>query len=232
MSNFEYEGKELELFQYATVWKAYWKKYLQPYIKGDVLEVGAGIGFTTKVFSDLNFANWYCLEPDINLLTQLEINLKGIKKNYKNIHGTLENLDPALKFDCILYIDVIEHIEGHEEEMIKAFDRLKPDGFLLILVPAYNWLFSEFDEAIGHYRRYNKSELKEIIPKELKKINLFYLDSIGVILSSLNKMILKEKSPTKSQILLWDRVIVRLSKLFDKFFFNQFGKSLIGVWQK
>ncbi len=38
--------------------------------------------------------------------------------------------------------------------------------------------------------------------------------------------------PTRSQILFWDRVLVRLSRIFDGLFFYRIGKSVIGVWQK
>ncbi len=45
----EYQGKELELFERAENWKRYFASFMSPYIRGDVLEVGAGIGGTTKV---------------------------------------------------------------------------------------------------------------------------------------------------------------------------------------
>ena len=46
-----YVGTELELFQDAVRWKAYVRRTLAPYVRGDVLEVGAGIGGTTRSLS-------------------------------------------------------------------------------------------------------------------------------------------------------------------------------------
>ena len=40
-------------------------------------------------------------------------------------------------FDCILYIDVLEHIENDRQELIEAKKRLKPGGRLIILAPAH-----------------------------------------------------------------------------------------------
>ena len=54
----EYQGKELELFEYAENWKRYFASHMKPYLKGSVLEVGAGIGGTTKVLCDATQISW------------------------------------------------------------------------------------------------------------------------------------------------------------------------------
>ena len=47
-----YVGTELELFQHATRWKAYYARALRRFIVGDVLEVGAGLGATSRFLCD------------------------------------------------------------------------------------------------------------------------------------------------------------------------------------
>ena len=64
MSQMTYPGGELELFEKALRWKRYWRECITPYIHGDVLEVGAGIGANTKTLADLEYRRWMCLEPD------------------------------------------------------------------------------------------------------------------------------------------------------------------------
>jgi hypothetical protein len=59
---------------------------------------------------------------------------------------------------------VIEHIEDSTAELRRAVDLLAPGGHLLILVPAFNYLYSPFDKAIGHFRRYDKKILKAELP--------------------------------------------------------------------
>ena len=63
-AEFEYSGTELELFAHATNWKAYWRRMLAPFVRGDVLEVGAGIGTNTPLLRELTTGAWTCLEPD------------------------------------------------------------------------------------------------------------------------------------------------------------------------
>ena len=64
MSDFQYMGSELEIFAHANNWKSYVQSQLRPYLIGDVLEVGAGIGGTTRALNDGTQRRWVCLEPD------------------------------------------------------------------------------------------------------------------------------------------------------------------------
>ena len=44
MSETHYVGQELDVFAHAVHWKRYWSSQIEPYLRGDVLEVGAGLG--------------------------------------------------------------------------------------------------------------------------------------------------------------------------------------------
>jgi SAM-dependent methyltransferase len=217
-------------------WKQYWYNSVQQFVKGDLLEVGAGIGINTNLILQncKTITSLIAIEPDALLSCQIKGNINANKSNADvKIHtGYLSDLDVSQKFDTIIYIDVIEHIENDKEEMLKAKDHLKDGGHLIILVPAYNFLFSPFDKAIGHFRRYNKRMLLHSVPNDLKNLELFYLDSLGACASLVNKLFLKQSYPTKVQIQKWDNLIVPSSKVVDKILFNSIGKSLIGVWRK
>jgi len=73
--SFTYEGDELELFQHAKHWKKYFSSHLYPYIKGSVLEVGAGIGATTQLLNNGTASSWIALEPDKVMSTALQIKI-------------------------------------------------------------------------------------------------------------------------------------------------------------
>jgi hypothetical protein len=62
--SFQYMGSELEIFAHASHWKSYVQYKLRPYLVGDILEVGAGIGGTTQALNDGTQGRWVCLEPD------------------------------------------------------------------------------------------------------------------------------------------------------------------------
>jgi SAM-dependent methyltransferase len=228
----EYIGDELSLFENAINWKKYFSSKIKEFVKGDVLEVGAGIGINAEYLINSSVNSWCFLEPDINMTKQITINTKNLKLNNKRIiNGCIDQIIDQ-KFDTIIYIDVMEHIENPMVEIEKAKSRLNKKGNLIILVPAFNFLYSDFDKRIGHYRRYNKTMLKNEINGILSKKKLFYLDSIGFFASLANRVILKKSLPTINNIMLWDRLLVKLSKISDVLFLNFFGKSLIGIYTK
>lgn len=230
----DYIGNELELFKHAVNWKNYYAKFFKHLLKGDVLEVGAGIGETTRSLCDGTQTAWVCLEPDEKLTNEIELKKKqGYLPSFIEIKtATLDNLSSERKFDAIIYIDVIEHIENDSLELKKASNFLKPGGHLIVLVPAHNYLFSPFDKSIGHYRRYNKKMLRNAAPSSLKRIKLFYLDSLGLFASLANKWFLKQDYPEMKQIKFWDNVIIPVSKVTDMLSGFSIGKTVVGIWKK
>ena len=231
-SEFKYAGSELELFEKARNWKAYWRGQIAGFVRGDVLEVGAGIGANTLTLAGLAYERWTCLEPDAALAARIrpatEMTPAG---RHRVATGTIANLPPDAKFDAILYIDVLEHIEDDRGELMQAADRLKPGGALIVLAPAHPYLFTPFDAAIGHFRRYTRASLNEVAPKILRKEKLVYLDAAGMLASGANRMLLRSAMPTERQILMWDRMLVPLSRLMDPVFGGRLGKSVLGVWR-
>ncbi len=224
MPEVPYAGRELDIFAHAQRWKQYWSAQVTPYIAGDVLEVGAGIGANTPFLRSATQGRWVCLEPDPELFARLR------ETQPDSILGTLADVADQ-RFDTILYIDVLEHIEDDATELKRAASLLRPNGRIIVLAPAHPWLFSPFDEAIGHFRRYHRAMLTAISPCRTERI--FYLDSVGLFASAANKLLLKQSMPTLGQIRTWDRWIVPISRGFaDRMLGFRAGKTIVGVWKK
>jgi SAM-dependent methyltransferase len=232
MTDFAYVGNELDLFALATTWKSYVRLHLRPYLSGDILEVGAGIGAATATFYDGTQRRWVCLEPDKELANRIKSKLPPELTNCEVVVGTLSDLGPGEHFDGILYIDVLEHIEADAAELARATSHLKPNGTLAILAPALPWLFTPFDAAVGHYRRYTKNSLRAVVPQGLRETKCIYLDSAGLLASLGNKLLLRSPIPSKAQIEFWDRAMVPISRYTDRALNHAIGKSILGVWQK
>lgn len=67
------------------------------------------------------------------------------------------------RYDIIFLFDVIEHIEDHAAFVAATLFHLKPGGQLIVNVPANQDLFSEYDLAAGHVRRYHPAELRTLL---------------------------------------------------------------------
>ena len=232
--SYSYVGNELELFAEAVHWKRYFRSAIADRLVGDVLEVGAGIGETARHLLDGRQRSWLCLEPDERLGTRLRAWAEaGDVAPLPTVQiGTTADLDPRSRFDTILYIDVLEHIEDDRAEMARAAELLAPRGTLIVLSPAFQQLFSDFDRSVGHFRRYTRASLAEVMPPSLRQVRLRYLDSVGFLASLSNRALLRQALPTRRQIALWDRVMIPASRVLDPLLARGFGRSVLAVYER
>ena len=226
---FEYVGLELDLFARASNWRSYWSRFVSLYLGRDVLEVGAGIGSATLHLRS-RAMTWTALEPDENLARQIPHD--GGDTSLAVVTGSISDMPRDAKFDTVLYIDVLEHIENDRQELLDALARLRSGGRLIVLAPAHQWLFSPFDAAVGHFRRYSKRTLRDIAPAGTTEIRCLYLDSLGIVMSAANRLLLRSSLPTPKQIRFWDRRLIPVTRVLDVLTAHRLGKSVLMVWQK
>src|SRR5690242_18322946 len=152
---FAYVGGELDLFAAATRWKSYFRSHLKPFLGNEVLEVGAGLGGTTRLLCSGREHRWVCLEPDPALAERLAQAIRDgqVPACCEVMVGTLGQIAlerqwpfplPA-RFDTLLYVDVLEHIPDDRGELARAAQCLQPGGHILALSPAHQWLYTPFD---------------------------------------------------------------------------------------
>ena len=220
---------ELEFFDEAKNWRKYQFENILKYINFSVLEVGPGTGNNVQYYKD-RASEITLLEINKHLASSLKSKFEEDKKiaiQNSDIHSQ------ERKFDTILYMDVLEHIEDDKKEINRALEQLKPGGNLIFFVPAYQFLYSDFDKAIGHVKRYNKhffSSLKR--DEKISRIELKYFDSIGFFIAVLNKIFNKSTKKTIGMgVKIWDKLIF-FSKIMDLILLNKFGKSLLCVIKK
>ena len=224
----KYEGCELEYFDIATNFRDYQFQLIKNSIKGHVAEVGPGNGVIAEKYKTQ--------AKKIDLYETSSLLFNNLNKKFKNKRKiTIFNktLKSKKKYNTIIYLDVIEHIKKDKAEIINALNHLKKNGILIINVPAFNFLYSKFDKDVGHFKRYNKRDFKLML-KDVRHITykMNYYDSIGFILSILNKFFSgKESKFMKSKILFWNSMIL-VSQIIDKITFNLFGKSLLLIVKK
>ncbi|HEV7159351.1 MAG TPA: class I SAM-dependent methyltransferase [Burkholderiales bacterium] len=228
-----YVGGELALFERARNWKAYLARQLGSSITGEVAEVGAGIGATTRALCSQSVTRWTCLEPDPDMAEGLRqsIALGELPPNCEVISGGLGGIPGHRRFGAILYVDVLEHIADDRAELAAAGELLARGGRLIVIAPAHQWLFGPFDRAIGHYRRYSLADLAALTPPNLSLIKARYLDSVGMIASAANTLVLRSAMPNLGQILTWDRVMVPVSRLLDPLIGYRLGKTALAIWR-
>ena len=232
--NLHYPGGELELFAGAANWKRYIAELLLPHLGETVLDVGAGIGGNVPFLCKSGVRDWVCLEPDERLASQIaeRIEKRELPLACRVVTGTLEALAGCARFSAVLYLDVLEHIADDRAEIEKAASRVADGGCLIVLAPAHQFLFSPFDSAIGHNRRYTAATLQALTPPECRLEFCRMLDSAGFFASLANRLLLRSANPTEAQVQVWDRALVPVSRRLDWFLGYHFGKSILAVWRR
>ena len=233
------EGKkELSLSNY----KSYQYNLISKYIGERILEVGSGNRvFTNLISANHSFEMLDSIEPS-DTLYELYKDRFAFPENVKFSKIDLFDLDRGdqSKYDTIIMIHVLEHIEEDRKALDHLHGLLDEGGYLLIEVPALPWLFSPHDELVGHFRRYDKKLLKAAISDDKYEIvDIWYQDPIGVFGSLLFFKLMKIKLKTErgaslvsNQGRFYDRYLIPMQGKIEKYIRFPFGLSLTAVVKK
>lgn len=228
----------LERFANATRFNRWMFDTIHPYCKGHVLEVGSGIGNLSQFFLEKNFRLTVSDLRDeyLNILHNKfgrHQNIGGIK----SIDLAIENFETRFRdlleqFDTVIALNVVEHIKEDQLAISNCKKLLKPGGHLIILVPAYQWLYNQFDDELGHYVRYRATSLKKLLQsQQLEIIHTRYFNAVGIFGWLVNGKILRKRLIPRKQLNLFDK-LVPLIKLIDTISFHSVGLSVLSVARK
>lgn len=131
--------------------------------KGSLLNVGCGSGELSFLLAELGFSV-LGIDP-VGEYVQLAVEWQKEKSdsNCKFQVDSIETFKSDNQFDCLVCTDVLEHIKDDVFAVHKMCRILKKGGFLAITVPAYQFLFGYHDRQLGHWRRYDKKGLKNLL---------------------------------------------------------------------
>jgi len=225
---------DLRQMQNAPNYNKWLYEVVKPFIGKRVLEIGSGIGnMSRKVIEDVDLLvgiepNEYCA----NLLLDTLIN----EPRFIHIQKKIEDCDyedlKKYQFDTILCMNVLEHI-ADDVATLKFFEKiLEPGGRVVLLVPAIPQAYGPIDKAVGHFRRYTKSSIREVLGNTSMKVEiLFYSNLLGLLGWLFNARISKSINQNNFQIKLFDTIVPLLSFIEDKVK-SPIGLSLICVSRK
>jgi len=193
------------------------------------LDAGCGVGSNFEVLKkysktvlgiDISTDSLlFCSSKDYDRLTQVAIS----------------NFDSDTKFDLIILLDVLEHIEDDLSAVKNLYSHLKKNGVLVISVPAHSFLWNINDIFSHHLRRYSIKEVKRIVGAcNLRILKLSYWNQfmfIPVLLyCMMNKLTGREEKPRNNLTIipnLFNEILCRAVKL-ENALLMKFG-LIIGV---
>ena len=225
----QYPEIALERFDKSNLFIKYIIFKIRRFLKDDVLEVGAGCGSFTKAYMK-HFQSITLTDMDNNSFNLLKKNFINEKK-INVINSPTKDIDK--KFNTILYFNVLEHVEEDKLEIKTALEKLNNGGYLIILVPAHQKIYSKLDKAVGHYKRYDIDFFKKNRFENSKIIKLHFLDFLGYLLYYLNKIFFKEETyPSSIKIFIWDKIFTPFTIAVDFLTGYKFVKNILCIYKK
>jgi len=190
-------GATTEDFEFSALQEAYYYpraivREFMPYLSGDVIEVGAGIGQMSKLFAGaIGLDNFTAVEPDKKFAKMF----RETSPEIRLIEGTVSSLEKGTSCNTIVSVNVIEHIQDHVEELARYYALLAPQkGHLCVLAPARPEIYSPLDKDFGHFRRYTKLTMKDaLLEAGFTPVDIFYFNMPGYFAWYLNFKLLKKE---------------------------------------
>ena len=131
-------------------------KLMEALPKGDVLEIGCGAG---TLLHDLAARGFRCVGYEAS--SPAYALARYVHQRSPNVH-IVDHISEGWRghFDYVLAFEVLEHIEDDVEALAKWRSWLKPSGRLVLSVPAHQKRWNDSDVWAGHFRRYERAELR------------------------------------------------------------------------
>lgn len=204
-------------------------------IKGDILEIGSGLGiYSEKLVND--FSSSRIVLSDIS-----QEYVDSLKQQFPNAETILLDLNNEEHFDkigkekvdTVIGLNVIEHVENDLKALNFIYDSLRKGGKALILVPSHPFLYNDMDKKLGHYRRYTKKSLKELVSKTKFKMNdIYFFNALGILGWYVSGNIMKKEDVDDGAYSLYNKLIPILRPMEKYVLTRSVGISLITILAK
>jgi 2-polyprenyl-3-methyl-5-hydroxy-6-metoxy-1,4-benzoquinol methylase len=234
MMDVQLQKRNFEQLSEAKKYYRWFADSVQPFVGQKVLEIGCGEGNISELFLDKAQVHGIDLEAEY---------IANIKKRFSkrsNFSAEVADINDSEtrlrlargNFDTIICFNVLEHIEDDAAAVRYLYDILAPGGSVIILVPAFNSLMSEYDLLVGHYRRYTKRTLFATVREagfEVKRV--FYFNALGAFGWLVTYKWRKRREPGTGSVALLEFLVPFLKRV-EQIIPMPFGLSVIAVGRK
>ncbi|CAN5367742.1 hypothetical protein BH09SUM1_BH09SUM1_19830 [soil metagenome] len=205
-----------------------------PHLGDRVLEFGSGIGSLARLI--LNKERLIISDYTESYIPELKRQfgaLKHVRIQQMDITNPPDDL-LAENIDTVFSSNVVEHIKDDDAAFRGAHKILKPGGRIVILVPAFQQLYSPLDRNLEHYRRYTKKTLKRKLESAGFEIeDMWYMNMVGAVGWFVAGRVFHQGTITDFNIFI-HKFIEPISRIVDKLAGRNrpFGLSVIAVARK
>jgi SAM-dependent methyltransferase len=223
------EDFEFAALEHAVRYRAALIDEFRPYLTGNVVEVGAGIGqLTTELARVPAVTRLLAVEPDAGFAAAF----RAAHPTREFLHGTAGAIAAGQPWHAVVSVNVLEHIRDDDAELRVWRELLAPQqGHLCVFVPARPELYAPIDKDFGHFRRYTKPQLAQKLRDAGFVVErLHYFNLVGYFAWWASFKMLGRRAFDPTSVKFFDRAIFPWSHAFERTLVRPpFGQSLLAV---
>ncbi|MDO8557898.1 MAG: class I SAM-dependent methyltransferase [bacterium] len=226
--------KNFEQLSGAVRYYRWFAEIVSPWVGRRILDIGCGHGNVTVNFLDRTYVHGIDIEP--SYLEHIQKRFAA-NKNFRADSGDI--MDPLTtqrlakdRLDTVIAFNVLEHIADDPEAVKNIFTILEPGGHFVMLVPAFEWLMSPYDHAVGHHRRYTKKSARALLASAgFSVVHAQYFNALGALGWLWTYTILKKDEPGEGAVKILEFLVPMLKRI-ERALSVPFGISVICVGKK
>jgi len=204
---------------------------IEPYVGHRILEIGAGIGnLTGCIRAEKVIATDYS-DVYLNVLRGKFVSAAHITIDRFDLSGDDPSRFSSEQIDTVICLNVLEHVEDDDAGVRLIRNVLIPGGRLLLLVPYSQALYCDYDKQLGHYRRYTRTSVRDVVSRNgftVERVFLFNL--FGGIGWYVTGKIFHRSHLNPGSIRAFERFVPLFQRI--EFFGAPFGASVICIARK
>ncbi|HSR85863.1 MAG TPA: methyltransferase domain-containing protein, partial [Streptosporangiaceae bacterium] len=179
--------------------------FARPYLGEHPIEIGSGFGDYAKQWIPL-VDKFTATEADPALLPGLQAEMAA----FSNVEVSLVLLPTQERGDhsSLIAYNVLEHIEDHVVALESMARLVRPEGYVILVCPAFPFAMSPVDIATGHVRRYTRRSMSMALTAAgLEIVDVRYANSLGLICYYAFTSVLKRQPKIGGTISFYDRLL-------------------------
>ena len=199
-----------------------------PHLGEHPIEIGSGLGGYARTWLDSGVPAITVTERDPSRLAVLTDTFSG------DARVDVQDLDvfdpPQAGYSAMVAMNVLEHIEDQVGALRAAHQLLRPGGAVVMFVPAFEFAMSQFDRAIGHYRRYTTASLAAAYRDAgLAVETIHYVNAPGLLAWFTGMRLMRMTPKYGPTVKLWDAGVVPVARALETRVRPPFGQSVFAV---
>jgi SAM-dependent methyltransferase len=204
---------------------------IEPYVGHRIIEIGAGIGnLTGYIRAETVIATDYS-DRYLNVLRGKYVSAAHITIDRFDLSGDDPTRFSSEQIDTVICLNVLEHVEDDDAGVRLMRDVLSPGGRLLLLVPYSQALYCNYDKQLGHFRRYTRTSVRDVVSRNgftVERVFLFnFFGGLGWYVTG---KIFHKSHLNPGSVRAFERFVPLFQRI--EFFGTPFGASVICIARK